>query len=252
MTIQILSETRLDGGLLERSVLLGDVPGILWMPPLDPAGSAPLILLGHPGGLDAQHPRLLARARRGAQDGFASAAFELPGSGTRPRLPALEEARAELRASLVAGEPVADTTIDRLVLPLVDAAVPECIAAVDSLSAVPGLGGPVGYSGGNISLGVRLALADPRIAAAVLFAGSRIPRVIIEEAAAVHIPLHVLLQWDDVDNPRQAALDLFDAFGSPEKSLAANMGGHTGVPPHAGDEAARFFARHLGGVDRAE
>lgn len=246
MTIQILSERRLDGDLVERSVLVGDVPGIVWMPPLDPAGSAPLILLGHPGGLDAQRPRLLARARRGAQDGFASAALELPGSGTRPRTPVLEEARAELRAAIQAGEPVDDATVDRLVLPLVDAAVPECITALDALASVPGLGGPVGYSGGNISLGVRLALAEPRIAAAVLFAGSWIPRVILEEAEAVRIPLHVLLQWDDVDNPRQAALDLFDAFGSPEKSLAANMGGHTGVPPHAGEEAARFLARHLG------
>ena len=27
-----------------------------------------------------------------------------------------------------------------------------------------------------------------------------------------------------------AALDLFDAFGSTEKTLHANMGGHTGVP----------------------
>jgi hypothetical protein len=41
------------------------------------------------------------------------------------------------------------------------------------------------------------------------------------------------------------ALELFDAFGSREKTLSANMGGHTGVPRHAGDEAARFFARHL-------
>jgi hypothetical protein len=42
------------------------------------------------------------------------------------------------------------------------------------------------------------------------------------------------------------ALDLFDAFGSAEKTLYANMGGHTGVPQFAGDDAARFFARHLG------
>ncbi len=30
------------------------------------------------------------------------------------------------------------------------------------------------------------------------------------------------------------ALDLFDAFGSEEKTLNANMGGHTGVPQSAG------------------
>jgi hypothetical protein len=46
---------------------------------------------------------------------------------------------------------------------------------------------------------------------------------------------------------QQLALDLFDAFGSREKTLQANMGGHTGVPTFAGDDAARFFVRHLKG-----
>ncbi|MFT3969115.1 MAG: hypothetical protein QM695_02270 [Micropruina sp.] len=50
---------------------------------------------------------------------------------------------------------------------------------------------------------------------------------------------------DDADNDRQSALDLFDAFGSAEKTLQANMGGHTGVPSSAGDDAARFFEWHL-------
>src|SRR3712207_7568919 len=51
-----------------------------------------------------------------------------------------------------------------------------------------------------------------------LFAGSFVPRIIVEEARGVTIPLHVLLQWDDRDNDRQRALDLFDAFGSAEKT----------------------------------
>jgi hypothetical protein len=42
-----------------------------------------------------------------------------------------------------------------------------------------------------------------------------------------------------------AGLDLFDAFGSKEKTLHANMGGHTGVPQFEGDDGGRFFARHL-------
>jgi len=58
-------------------------------------------------------------------------------------------------------------------------------------------------------------------------------------------PLQVLLQWDDEGNDRQLALDLFDAFGSKEKTLHANMGGHTGVPQFEGDDGNRFFARHL-------
>ena len=71
------------------------------------------------------------------------------------------------------------------------------------------------------------------------------PQVISLSARRVTIPLHVLLQWDDEGNDRQAALDLFDAFGSKEKSLHANMGGHAGVPQFAGDAAAQFFTRHL-------
>ena len=110
---------------------------------------------------------------------------------------------------------------------------------------LPEIDGPVGFSGGVIAIGVRLAVVEPRIVAAGLFAGSFVPRAIIEEARQVTIPVHVLLQWDDRDNDRQAALDLFDAFGSKEKTLQANPGGHTGVPPYAADDAARFFARHL-------
>ena len=55
----------------------------------------------------------------------------------------------------------------------------------------------------------------------------------------------VLLQWDDEGNERQQALDLFDAFGSREKTLQADTGGHTGVPRFAGEDAARFLVRHL-------
>ncbi len=176
------------------------------------------------------YPRLAARARQATADGFATATIELPGCGDRPRWPAVERARAELRRALRAGEPVTDEIADALVSPLVDRSVPEWRAALDALLALPGIGGPVGYSGGVISLGIRLALAEPRISAAVLFAGSLVPRAVFEEARRVTVPLHVLLQWDDEGNDRQAALDLFDAFGSREKTLHATTGGHTGVP----------------------
>ncbi|BBH69429.1 hypothetical protein ACTI_61140 [Actinoplanes sp. OR16] len=243
--MRFTTEQRLDDGVLEREFTLGEIPGILWTPG-SASAPAPLVLLGHPGlGLRRMYPRLAARARRCAADGFAAATIELPGSGDRPRWAAAERARADLRRALEAGGPVSDEIIDELVLPLVDHAVPEWQAALDALLALPEIGGPVGYSGGVISIGVRLAAVEPRIVAAGLFAGSFVPRAIVEEARQVTIPLHVLLQWDDEGNDRQAALVLFDAFGSPEKTLHANMGGHTGVPPFAGEDAARFFARHL-------
>ncbi|MDT6984556.1 dienelactone hydrolase family protein [Streptomyces lusitanus] len=241
------SETRLDDGVLERHFTLDGIPGLLWTPPEASASApVPLILLGHPPlGLRAMHPRLVSRARRAAADGFASATIELPGSGDRPARPALNQAREELRRAMRAGEPVGDDLVDALVLPLVDAAVPEWRAALDALLSLPEIDGPVGFSGGLISVAVRLAVTDPRITAAVLFAGSLVPRVIFEEARQVTVPLHVLLQWDDEGNDREASLALFDAFASPEKSLHAHLGGHTGVPSHAGDAAAGFFERHL-------
>lgn len=244
--MQFTSEQRFDDGVLEREFALGEIPGVLWTPPSATASEpAPLILVGHPGGLDRMHPRLAARARHAAAEGFAGATIELPGSGDRPSLPGVDQARAELRGAIAAGEPVSDGIVERLVLPLVEAAVPEWQAALDHLLALPELRGPVGYSGGVIAIGLRLALSEPRIAAAVLFAGSYVPRVMLEEARRVTIPLQVLLQWDDEGNDRRLALDLFDAFGSTEKTLLANMGGHTGVPQSAADEGIRFFARHL-------
>ncbi|GAA1091734.1 alpha/beta hydrolase [Kitasatospora arboriphila] len=241
------SEQHLDDGVVEREFTLGEIPGILWTPAsASTSAPAPLILLGHPPlGLRTMYPRLAARARHSAAEGFATATIELPGSGDRPRWPAVERARADLRRVMAAGEPVSDEIVDALILPLVDKAVPEWQAALDALLALPGIGGPVAYSGGVISIGIRLAVVEPRISAAVLFAGSFVPRAMFEEARQVTIPLHVMLQWDDEGNDRQAALDLFDAFGSEEKSLHANMGGHTGVPQFAGDVAAQFFTRHL-------
>ena len=249
--MHVTSEQRLDDGVLEREFTLGEIPGILWTPTPTPTSApasapAPLILLGHPPlGLRKMYPRLVARARHSAAEGFATATIELPGSGDRPRWPAAEQARADLRRAMEAGEPVSDEIVDALVLPLVDKAVPEWQAALDALLALPEIGGPVGYSGGVISIGIRLAVVEPRISAAVLFAGSLVPRALFEEARQVTIPLHVLLQWDDEGNDRQASLDLFDAFSSKEKSLHAHLGGHTGVPQFAGDAAAQFFTRHL-------
>jgi hypothetical protein len=220
--MHLTSPTVLDGGVLQHELTLDDIPGLLWTPAtIDPSTPVPLLLLGHPGGLGPMLPRLRTRAQQAVALGFAAATLELAG-----------------------GWPSEDV-IDRLVLPLVERAVPEWRALVDDVVALPGVGGPVGVSGGVTALAVRLALTEPRVVAAGLFAGSFVPRAVLEEARDVTVPLHVLLQWDDEGNDRQRALDLFDAFGSREKTLQANLGGHAGIPPYAADDAGRFFARHL-------
>ena len=253
MHLDFLSEQRIDGGsdsvagsaVIERAFTLGEIPGVLWTPATASAATpVPLILLGHPGGLGMMHARLVGRARSAAASGFASATIELPGSGDRPPSADAEQARADLHRALAAGEPV-DEIVDRLVLPLVGLAVPEWQATLDALLALPEIGGPVGFSGGVTAIAITLAAVDNRIVAAGLFAGSYVPRAIVDDARQLTIPLHVLLQWDDEGNDRRLALDLFDAFGSTEKTLQANLGGHRGVPSYAGDDAARFFERHL-------
>jgi dienelactone hydrolase len=239
--MRFTSEQRLDDGVLEREFTLGEIPGTLWTP--ESAAPAPLILMAHNNGLPKAQPRLVARARQTAAYGYAVATIDAAGCGDRPRSAADEQARADLRRAMAAGKPV-DEIFESLVGPLVEKAVPDWRTTLDALLSLPEIGGPVGYSGWT-AVGIRLAVVEPRIAAAGFFAGGFVPRTQREEARQVTIPLQFLLQWDDEGNPRQRALDLFDAFGTKEKTLHANMGGHTGTPWFEVDDADRFFARHL-------
>ncbi|MFJ8135954.1 dienelactone hydrolase family protein [Streptomyces sp. NPDC096013] len=235
------TERRLEDGVLEREFTLGEIPGTLWTP--ESAAPVPLILMAHNNGLPKAEPRLVARARLSAAGGYAVAAIDAAGCGDRPRSAAAEQARADLRRAMRAGEPT-DDIFESLVGPLVEQAVPDWRTALDALLGLPGITGPVGYSGWT-ALGIRLAVLEPRIAAAGFFAGGYVPHAQREEARQVTVPLLLLLQWDDEGNPRQRALELFDAFGSKEKTLHANLGGHLGTPWFEREDGDRFFGRHL-------
>ncbi|MER6561473.1 alpha/beta hydrolase [Streptomyces sp. NPDC001027] len=240
--MRFTSEQRLDDGVLKREFTLGEIPGALWTP--GSAAPVPLILMAHNNGLPKADPRLVARARYTAARGYAVASIDAAGCGDRPRSAADERARADLRRAMQAGEPV-DEIFEALIGPLVEKAVPEWQATLDALLELPGIAGPVGYSGGWTALGIRLVVVEPRVAAAGFFAGGYVPRAQREEARQVTVPLLFLLQWDDEGNPRQRALDLFDAFGSKEKTLHANLGGHTGTPAFELEDGCRFLDRHL-------
>ncbi|MGH3544227.1 MAG: dienelactone hydrolase family protein, partial [Mycobacterium sp.] len=191
--MQFTSEQRRDDGVLEREFTLGEIPGVLWTPGSAPA---PLILSGHNGGLHKREPRLVARARHyAAEYGYAVAAIDHPGHGDRPRSAVDEQARADLRRAVEAGEPV-DEIVDAFILPLVEKAVPEWRTTLDALLSLPEIGGPVGYAG-MTAIGIRLAVVEPRISAAGFFAGGFVPGTLREEARQVTIPLQFLLQWDD-------------------------------------------------------
>ena len=238
--MRFISEQRLGDGVVEREFTLGGIPGTLWTPGPAPA---PLILMAHNNGLPKADSRLVARARLSAAAGYAVASIDAAGCGDRPRSADEERARAGFRRAMQAGEPV-DEVFESFIGPLVAQAVPDWRTTLDGLLALPEIEGPVGYSGWT-AVGIRLAVLEPRIAAAVLFAGGFVPGAQREEAQRVSIPLLFLLQWDDDGNPRQRALDLFDAFGSREKTLHANPGGHLGTPWFEREDGDRFFGRHL-------
>ena len=61
-TLHFTSTTASDG-IAERTFTLGDISGVLWSPESATDG-APLLLMGHGGGLHKYAPGLVSRARR--------------------------------------------------------------------------------------------------------------------------------------------------------------------------------------------
>lgn len=224
-----------------------DAAGAVWAP-AGAAGPRPLVLIGHGGAGHSTHPSVLARARRYVTgSGYAVAALDLPGWGGRPTPPEYEPFDAEITELTAAGKPLGDAYARRGAV-AAELAVPEWRAALGWLAGGDWIGpdSPVGYWGASLlgtSVGLPLAVAEPKIAAAVL--GLAGHGTLAEDAARVRIPVEFLLQWDDEVVPRESGLALFGALGSAEKTLHANPGGRAGVPAFETASSERFFARHL-------
>lgn len=123
--------------------------------------------------------------------------------------------------------------------------MPEWRAALDALLSLPEIGGPVGYSGGVIAIGIRLAVVELRISAALLFAGRFVPRTTFEEAGRSPFRCRCCCSGTTKETTGNWPWTCSTPFGSREKTLHAKMGGHTGVPQCEGEAGYRFFARHL-------
>ncbi|MEU7750661.1 alpha/beta fold hydrolase [Micromonospora sp. NPDC049171] len=221
--MRFTSET-IANGVSERRFTLGDIPGVLWSPG-GAASGRPLVLLAHGGGNHKLVSGLVARAHRFVTaHGFAVAAVDAPGHGDRSGTELTERFRAGIRERIAAGEPI-DSQLLRHSAQLGRQAVSEWRTVLDALQQldVVGRGGPVGFWG--LSLGSAIG----------------VPLV----AARITVPVEFLLQWDDKLVPRDSAVALFDAFASPEKTLHANAGPHTGVPAFERESSERFLARHL-------
>lgn len=238
-------------GIRERDFLVGDVPGVLWSP-TEPAPQAPLVLMGHGGGLHKKTPAQVARAHAAVTAwGFHVAAIDAPGHGDRPRTAADEQAREQMRASVMSGDKELFEQVSvRYAADLTERAVPEWRATIDALQALPDVGAvPVGYGGGislGTAIGIPLAAAEPRIVAAIFGGGFFAYESQYAAARRITVPVQFLLPWDDEFVDRQDTLALFDAFASTEKTLHANPGDHRRIRWVGVDES--FLARHLGGT----
>jgi alpha-beta hydrolase superfamily lysophospholipase len=247
--VQFTTQATSDG-VAERDFTVGEVPGVLWSPVSGP-GHAPLVLMGHGGGLHKKTPALRSRARKAVTTwGFTVVAIDAPGHGDRPRTAEDERARAGMRQALEAGDSGRFEAVSvRYAISLAERAVPEWRATLDALQELPGIGAeaPVGYGGGislGTAVGVPLTAVEPRIAAAIFGGGFFVYQELIEAASRITVPVQFLLPWDDEHVSRQSALALFDAFASKDKTLHANPGDHRTIRWTGVDDG--FLARHLG------
>jgi hypothetical protein len=246
MHLTFTAETTSDG-VVDRSFTVGDVPGVLWSP-ASAAPGAPLLLMGHGGGLHKRAPGLAARARQAvARDGFHVAAIDAPGHGERARSHQDQQWVDALIRAREDGEPLAP-----IIAPfngsLAERAVPEWRATIDALQSLPEIGADaaIGYSGMTLAsaIGIPLAVAEPRIRAAI-FGGVFVYDALLASARRLTIPMEFLLPWDDDEIDRESGVALFDAFASEEKTLLAFPGSHFRVPAERLD--TRFFTRLLAG-----
>ncbi len=250
-SVHFTAET-LSNDVVERDFMVGEVTGVLWSP-VSGSDHAPLVLMGHGGGLHKKTPGLLSRAHHCVSTyGYTVAAIDAPGHGDRPRTAQDEQARADLRQAMAAGETERVTSISvRYGTSLAKRAVPEWQATIDALQKLPEIGteAPIGYGGGitlGTAIGIPLTAIDPRIIAAIFGGGFVVHQALLDAARRITIPIQFLLPWDDEHVDRQSALALFDAFASKEKTLHANPGDHREVRWYGIDN--EFLVRHLGRV----
>jgi hypothetical protein len=253
------TDIRTDDGVTRRSFSVSvageDVPAVIWAPE-GATGPRPLVLMGHGGSQHKKTPGIRARAAIYARKlGYATLAIDAPGHGDRISRAEAAEMMREVGAR-VTGQAPAGFTPERMKQMLQRSlhAVPEWNAALAAAQGFEfvGAGGPVGYWGVSMgtAIGVPFVAQCPAITCAVFgLAGLRAGAAEMEAAAkAITIPVEFVFQWEDAVAPRETGLALFNAFGSKEKTMHINPGGHMDIPDFEGASWERFFARHLGPV----
>lgn len=249
------SENGVTERLFDLTVAGERVPAVIWAPE-GAKGPRPLVLMGHGGSQHKKIGTLAARARQYAQRlGYATLAIDAPGHGDRISREEAERLSREVGAR-VRGEAGSNPNFTAEMLKTMTErtrrAVPEWQAALTAVQALDfvGSGGPVGYWGVSMGtgIGVPFVASESRITCAVFgLAGLRTGQAGFEDAArSITIPIEYVFQWEDAVAPRESGIALFNAFGSKEKTMHINPGGHVEIPNFEGASWERFYVRHLG------
>jgi dienelactone hydrolase len=240
--------------LFDLTVAGERVPAVIWAPD-GASGPRPLVLMGHGGSQHKKIGSLAARARIYARKfGYATLAIDAPGHGDRISREQAAKLAEEVGARVLgqAGAAPLSAEMMKAMAERTRKAVPEWQAALDAAQSLEFVGNHehVGYWGVSMgtAIGVPFVANEPRIKCAVFgLAGLRSGQDAFAKAAsAIAIPVEFVFQWDDAVAPRENGIALFDAFGSKEKAMHINPGGHMDIPVFEGASWERFFVRHLG------
>jgi len=216
-------------------------------------GERPLIVMGHGGSQHKKTEGIRVRAGQYARElDWATLAIDAPGHGDRISREEAERNMVEV-GRRVRGETAApfDDSRMRQMRERSAVAKTEWRHALDAALALDFISGTdrIGYWGVSMgtAIGVPFVADEPRIRCAVFGLAGLRPgaRDMAEAAARITIPVQFVFQWEDAVAPREAGIDLFNAFGSKEKTMHINPGGHMDIPSFEGDAWQRFFQRHL-------
>jgi dienelactone hydrolase len=254
--MQIVSESTESGVTARRfDLTVGDqtVPGMHWIP-AEPAGGYATVCIAH-GGMQHKNygnvPELAVQLVTNL--GIGVVALDAPNHGDRITDPeGAEKARA--RALQAARDGSARRNVDpealKKMLARTQMHVDEWKALLDTLQKDERwAAGPFGWWGVSMgtSHGLPMVAQDTRISAAVFGLNALAPGNEAQKAMAesITVPILFLFQSDDELMTRDAGLALWDAFGSKEKTMHINPGGHVQVPKFERDSSEAFFRRHL-------
>lgn len=242
--VEYREQLEVDGTIEEIGVVATtrhEVPYAMWRPSRQV--STNLVLVGHGAAGDKREDYVMSFARHLVRRyGATVVAIDGPVHGDRRARLGLTSSQPFL--DFVAAWSSHETLTDEMMkdwTDVLDAVFASGHVTPDASTAYWGL------SMGTI-LGLPFVAQEPRIRTSVFgLMGATGPtrERVVSAARSLRVPTMFLMQWHDQFFGRDEALALFDAIGSPVKTLVANPGVHGGVPPHAFDVSARFLFQHL-------